>query len=399
MGSMISDDSENEVRHDPVEISARVRSPLVGPLVQMLTEGEELVGAPLVGVTTDGTVERSLFDLQPTGVPTTEMTNAATDFLAALDAAGQAEATRPLDSDDWRRWSNLAPNLMRHGALLEELTDMQRERALGLMQETLSARGFATARDIMKLNHSLAEMTGHWYEYDEWLYWLSIFGTPSPDGPWGWQLDGHHLIVNCLVIGDRIVTTPMFWGAEPVTATTGRYAGTTVFEQEEQQGYALLASLTAEQRAVAVVGEQLPPDVFTSAFRDNFEMRFEGVAFGDLTDHQQSLLLRLVEVYVGRTTAGHAAVKMAEVTEHLDRTYFAWIGGTDDRAAFYYRIHSPVILIEFDHLPGRAFRNTYPTRRHIHTVVRTPNGNDYGKDLLRLHHEQAHPPSADAAER
>ncbi len=31
-----------------------------------------------------------------------------------------------------------------------------------------------------------------------------------------------------------------------------------------------------------------------------------------------------------------------------------------------------------------------PTRQHIHVVVRTPNGNDYGKDLLRQHLE-AHP--------
>ena len=66
-------------------------------------------------------------------------------------------------------------------------------------------------------------------------------------------------------------------------------------------------------------------------------------------------------------------------------------------SVFYYRIHSPVILIEFDHqtpvaLPGPKEAN----RQHIHSVVRTPNGNDYGKDLLRLHyerhkHDPAHP--------
>ena len=57
-------------------------------------------------------------------------------------------------------------------------------------------------------------------------------------------------------------------------------------------------------------------------------------------------------------------------------------------AVFYYRIQSPVILIEFDHqspvaLPGPRV----PGRAHVHTVVRTPNGNDYGKDLLRQHYE------------
>jgi len=31
-----------------------------------------------------------------------------------------------------------------------------------------------------------------------------------------------------------------------------------------------------------------------------------------------------------------------------------------------------------------------PVKTHIHTVVRTPNGNDYGKDLLKEHLEQHH---------
>ncbi len=57
---------------------------------------------------------------------------------------------------------------------------------------------------------------------------------------------------------------------------------------------------------------------------------------------------------------------------------------------FYYRIYSPVILIEFDHQSGIALDNDAPSRQHIHTVVRTPNSNDYGKDLLRQHYEHYH---------
>jgi hypothetical protein len=53
-------------------------------------------------------------------------------------------------------------------------------------------------------------------------------------------------------------------------------------------------------------------------------------------------------------------------------------------------VHSPVILIEFEHQAGVMFDNDTPTRRHIHTVVRTPNGNDYGADLPRRHHERHH---------
>ena len=70
------------------------------------------------------------------------------------------------------------------------------------------------------------------------------------------------------------------------------------------------------------------------------------------------------------------------------------MGGTDAESVFYYRIHSPVVLIEFDHLKGIALDSDTPTREHIHTVVRTPNGNDYGKDLLRQHYAQHSHPAA-----
>ena len=50
-------------------------------------------------------------------------------------------------------------------------------------------------------------------------------GEPSATEPWGWQLDGHHAIINYFVLGDQVVMTPLFVGSEPVTAHTGKYAG------------------------------------------------------------------------------------------------------------------------------------------------------------------------------
>jgi hypothetical protein len=98
----------------------------------------------------------------------------------------------------------------------------------------------------------------------------------------------------------------------------------------------------------------------------------------------------LIEVYVGRMRPGHAQVRLEEVKRHLSNTHFAWIGASDDVSPFYYRVQSPVILIEFDHQPGLALDNDFPSRNHTHTLVRTPNGNDYGKDLLRQHYARAH---------
>jgi hypothetical protein len=82
---------------------------------------------------------------------------------------------------------------------------------------------------------------------------------------------------------------------------------------------------------------------------------------------------------------------MEEIKRHLRDTHFCWMGGMEDDSVFYYRVQSPVIIIEFDHQRGIAFRQyEKPYKDHIHVVVRTPNGNDYGKDLLRQHYEQSH---------
>ena len=369
--------------------SARVLFPQLSPfLAEYRAKGEAAVAEPFTGITTDGAPVRDLYPLAKTGVSTRPIQDAAEAFLAALAPEHRARALFPVESEAWRRWSNIHPFIMRHGVCLDELTPGQRQLALGVVEASLSAPGFRTARDVMRLNDLVRHITGNAEEYGEWLYWFSVMGPPSADKPWGWQIDGHHLIVNGFVLGDQIVLTPMFMGSEPVAADTGPYAGTRVFQAEEEEGLALIRALTPAQRARTVLAQELPGEAFTAAFRDNLALRYEGIRFGDLSGVQQSQLVRLVEVYVGRIREGHDRIRMEEVTRHLGDTHFAWMGGFDAESVFYYRLHNPVILIEFDHQRGIVFDNDQPSRHHIHTVVRTPNGNDYGKDLLRQHHEQ-----------
>jgi hypothetical protein len=124
------------------------------------------------------------------------------------------------------------------------------------------------------------------------------------------------------------------------------------------------------------------------AFQDNARIGYEGVAGADLSDAQRKLLLLLISTYAGWTSDGHAEVWMRKVDAYLDETYFAWMGATDPEGPFYYRVQSPVVLIEFDHYPGVVFDNNVSSRNHIHTVVRMPNAGDYGVDLLRQHHDR-----------
>src|SRR5262249_23951689 len=156
----------------------------------------------------------------------------------------------------------------------------QRERALALLREAMSVTGYRTARDIMRLNEHVLEITGKTEEYGEWFYWVSIFGRPSPAQPRGWQIDGHHLNVNCFVLGEQRVLTPCFSGSEPLLARSGKYVGTRVFAAEEQQGFALMRSLSADEQAHATVGKDLPRELLTAAFWDNRRIDPTGILYG-----------------------------------------------------------------------------------------------------------------------
>jgi hypothetical protein len=344
---------------------------------------------PFTGVTTDGTVVSGLFPIRSTGVTTGPVRAAAVAFLASLTPEQRRTTTYAVDDTEWRKWNNVH-RYARQGVSFKEMTERQRTDAFNLLEAGLSAKGLEKSRNIMRLNETLAELTKRFDEYGEGLYHLTVMGEPSDREPWGWQLDGHHLVINYFVLRDQVVMTPTFMGSEPIHAESGKYAGTTVLQAEQNKGLALMQALTPDQRAKAALGaDKTRNDAQAQAFRDNLVLAYAGISAREFTPAQRTLLLETIAEYVGNMSPGHAKVRMDEVERHLDDTRFAWNGGTSDDAVFYYRIHSPVILIEFDHQSPVALEGPrVPGRRHIHTVVRTPNGNDYGKDLLKQHYEQ-----------
>ena len=345
---------------------------------------------PFKGITADGTVVPDLYAARSTGVSTAPVVTAAKAFLASLSEPQRTKTLFAVDDPEWRKWMN-QHFYVRQGVGFDEMSDAQREAAFGLIKASLSAKGLTLTRDIMRLNHTLGELNGNdFVQYGEWFYWMTVMGTPSATEPWGWQLDGHHVIINYYVQGDQVVMTPNFVGSEPVTATSGKYAGTSVLQDEQNRGLAFMNSLDAAARAKATVAAtKTANNNRTEAFKDNVVLPYQGVKASELPPAAQGALADLIGLYVGIMDDGHAKGKMAEVKQHLADTYFSWVGATTPDAVFYYRIHSPVILIEFDHQTPIAIRlpdgSRGPTRQHIHAVVRTPNGNDYGKDLLRQH--------------
>jgi Protein of unknown function (DUF3500) len=383
-------------------MSARVHVDNAPPVIMdIVDERAAELERPFLGVTTNGMLQPVARSLDGPKVSTKPIRDATLGFLEALTTDQRERACFAMDATEWRTWINVHMNHFRHGLVLEELAQPVRDLALNIVRATLSARGFNHARSIMQLNELLAELTGDHEAFGEWPYFISIFGSPESDAPWGWQFDGHHLCLNTVVFDGRIVMTPTFMGAEPRRVRHGPLAGISLFEPEEALGIDLIRSFDTTQRSRAIIHPSIHPDeipvhlqnmfdgrMAAGAFRDNLVAPYQGVSGQDMTDTQRRIMLNLAGTYVGWTSDAHAAVRISEIAAHLDDTWFSWYGGTDDDSPFYYRLHSPVVLIEFDHHPGVAFDNEVPTRHHVHTVVRTPNGGDYGADLLRQHHEQ-----------
>ncbi len=380
---------------------ALVRGSLLLGLASLLSMGvygiEQAIGQgqqdplaePFRGITTDGTVMPGLYTIRATGVTTAPVRDAAQAFLGSLSAEQRARTLFPVDHVEWRRWNNVH-RYAREGMSFREMEPAQKERAWGLLTAGLSARGLETSRGIMRLNGYVADLRDDHEAYGDDLYFITVMGEPSATEPWGWQLDGHHLIINYFVLGDQVVMTPTFMGSEPVSAETGRYAGTTVLQTEQTRGEALMRALSPEQRARATIEpEKVRNHAQAQAFRDNLTLAYAGLPASDMDAAQRELLLALIEQHIGNLREGHARVRMAEIRRRLDATWFAWIGGYGPEDVYYYRVHSPVVLIEFDHQSPVALEGPrgVPTRAHVHSLVRTPNGNDYGKDLLRQHYE------------
>ena len=188
---------------DPAALTERFR--------KMSADAEKAgLAEPYKGITTNGTVETGLYAVRSTGVSTEPVRKAAEAFLAALTAEQRSKTVFPVDDDEWRKWMN-QHFYIRQGVSFEQMNESQREVALGLMRASLSARGLKQTRDIMRLNYTLGELNNNdFFQYGEWKYHITVMGKPSATQPWGWQLDGHHAIVNYFVLGDQVVMTPFF---------------------------------------------------------------------------------------------------------------------------------------------------------------------------------------------
>jgi Protein of unknown function (DUF3500) len=351
---------------------------------------------PFVGVTVDGTPIPGLFEPADEDLDPAPIVGAAGAYLESLSPDQRRQASVAIDGPQWRLWTNAFPAWEPPGILLDTLDTDQREAAVAILRASLSATGLSDVRGAMSLNGALGRLIGQYPDsLGEWMYSFTIFGTPAADEPWGWQLSGHHVNVNCLVLRRQLVLTPAFLGAE--------FDSDQIFGDQRRAALELFSSLSPTARAAAVLHPSMDPDRLPAdlagrvdgrhlggAGQDNRIIPYAGVCAAALSAGQRELLLALTYTFTRRLPDGPARHRGHAIAAHLDATHFAWIGASGPDEPFYFRIHSPVLLAEYDNHPGIFLDFDKPEPFHVHTVVRTPNGNDYGKDLLRAHYAAHH---------
>lgn len=366
--------------------------------VKELWEGwQKLYQEPFRGITTDGEVKPNLFHLRAENAPIRAMQEAAQSLVAVVGKSSLTDKMRyPVEADEWRRWMNPEFYFAKCGIRMDEQPKVVTAAILRLIKTSLSPRGYRKTVDCMRINGFLGDLVGAPHLMNEGSYNFILFGEPSATGPWGWSLWGHHLSLCCFALEDQMVISPVFFGCEPNQIDTGEHAGTEVFSLEMQLAVRLMQSLPEECRKAAVIYDQLDhPDMpngfphpadgrnLAGAYEDNRVIPYSGVQVSAFPDASKDILLQLIESFIDFLPEGSLTAKMADVRAHLDNTWLMWMGKYTDNDPFHFRINSPILICEFDHECGMYLSNSEPGRFHVHTVVRTPNGNDYGKALLR----------------
>lgn len=359
---------------------------------------QSVVGRQPLELIPKGIVRDGLFRQEDLGVPVSHIVDVTRQMLSKLTSQERDKVQYPINASEWRCWSNPEFLLRPFGLRLEEVPEDVAEAILSVIETTFSPAGYRKVLAAMRVNHFLGECCDVLSIMNKYSYNFLLFGTPSATDGWGWTLYGHHLCLAVFLKERHIVVSPTFTGAEPNLIDTGPWAGTMILHAEGQLGLQLMQSLSAQQQSDAQTfkllhdpGMKLTGDLISDrwnqddqrhlcgAFRDNRIVPYEGVLVADFNKTQQRLVLDIANEMTIFLPDKARQRRLEQIQQYFSETFFSWIGEYGDDDPFYFRIQSPVVILEFDHHSGVFLTNKEPAKYHTHTIVRTPNAGDYGQ--------------------
>lgn len=318
-----------------------------------------------------------------------DLSEKANAFLETLSEELKAEALFSLD-DAERYNMNYVP-LPRKGPTFHDFDREQKQAAVDLLTASLSKAGYKKTEEIRELEKVLRiienddndKMPDGRPRRDPLNYHFCIFGTPSPTDIWGWRFEGHHISLNFTSDDGNIVSsTPSFMGSNPGIVRTGEYRGKEVLKKESELGFELVNSLTRDQLKMAKFSEEAPYEILSENHRKVEGIEKVGIPYTELTPDQKKTFMQLLDVYIGNYIFEFSEIFRKKIMDAgIENLNFAWAGSLKEGVAHYYRIHGPMLLIEFD--------NTQNNANHVHTAVRDLT-NDFAEDILKEHYEMEH---------
>ena len=319
-----------------------------------------------------------LVGLKKSDPPGKQMSLFANAFIETLESGQKEVAMMPYDSPKRVDW-HFIPKKTRKGLVLSDMNEAQRTAALRLVRAALSEAGYDKTSKIMMLEGVLREMEGekrNWARDPE-MYYVTIFGKPNDKDAWGLSFEGHHVSLNFVCRGGKVVdSTPQFFASNPsvvkneVSGPLGK--GARVLRTEETLAFRLVNALSDEQLAKALIAEEAPAEIRFTGQAQAKVGEPEGIPYADLKLLQQSLLKKLVDVYVSAVADPIAKERRDLIRKSgWNKVHFAWAGAREPGVGHYYRIRGEGFLIELVNTQADPAGNP---ANHIHCVWRDLTG-------------------------
>jgi hypothetical protein len=308
-----------------------------------------------------------------------DIVTAANNLLNSFNKDQLERIKFDFNDDERFNWAYVPTS--REGIPIKEFNDKQKELLNELLNISLSKQGVKKVEGVLILESVLYELSGQSSFRDPGKYFVTFFGTPDKTKPWGWRFEGHHLSLNFTIVKDSvIVSTPIFYGANPSEVKQGKHKGLRVLKFEEDYARELIKSLNKHQFKEALIEEDAPSDIITSNDERVDPLNPKGISASKLKKEQLEILLKLIREYIANSNPNQAEQRNFDfMTSNKNEIYFAWAGGIERGQHHYYRIQCDTFLIEYD--------NTQDNANHIHFVWRSFK-NDFGEDLLKKHYKE-----------
>lgn len=305
----------------------------------------------------------------------------ARSFLQSLSDNQRSKIVFPFDEMNRYEWHYLPGSMFsRRGISVIDLEQSQKNLLFQFMQSFLSKEGFTRTKDIMDLEHILKLLEPENPHRIPENYFIAVYGEPEAADTWGWKFSGHHIALNFTVVKDRMAFAPFFFGANPGEVKEGEKKGLRLLKAEEDLGFALVNSLSPQQKQKAIYQLNAFTDIVTTNAQQVAPIQPVGIFARDFTLAQKAVLNQLIVTYLLSMPKALADKRLKRISaEDMDAISFGWAGATHAGKPHYYRIQGKSFLIEFD--------NTQNNANHIHTVWRDFNG-DFGLDLLKEHYHE-----------